>query len=234
MNQLQLPQNNQKKKLTTKEIILLVILVPIGIWMFLIGLPKDNDSNTNTIGTRENPAPIGKTVYYDGYIKNLLSKDTNTLSLRLTVTDVVRGEEALKIVENASKYNDLPEDGEEYVLVKVKIKLVKLTDDKKYTVSIYDFDFTTKDGAVLGRTSVSGLKPELSDLYEGGLTEGYVCCIVPSGTPLLLSWEDGERWFSLETDYQDTSETEQESFDAEDSADVTETTAEENNNIIDM
>lgn len=218
-----------------KEVILLIIVIPVVLWTFYSNYSKNESNKEDDLGARENPAPIGKTVYYDGYIKNLLSKDTNTLSLRLTVTDVIRGDEANKLVENASTWNRLPAEGEEYVLAKIQIKVVKLTDSKKYTVSVYDFDFTTKEGSVLDRASVSGLKPELSDIYEGGLTEGYLCCIVPIGTPLLLSWENGERWFSLESIETETSETETtSSHTEEESDDSTETTSEEIKDVIDV
>jgi len=223
MNPLQLPQNNQKKKITIKEAFLLIIVIPICLWILYSNFLKDESDKNDDYGTRANPAPIGKTAYYDGYIKNHLTQSVRSCSLQLTVTEVVRGQEANEMVKNASSRNDLPSEGEEYVLVKVAIKVVKLGNNQKYSVSIYDFDFTTKEGAVLDRASVSGLKPELSDIYEGGLTEGYLCCIVPIGTPMLLSWEEGERWFSLEPNQSETSAAESSSTEekATDTEDIT-------------
>lgn len=152
---------------------------------------------TKNVGTRLNPIPVGETATYDG-MENLFYN----YKAELTVTDVIRGDDAWAIVKEGNQFNSKPESGKEYILVKFKIKVLESVDDNKADFNNSNFTFVSASGTTYDDfVSIAGVKPELTDMYAGAEAEGYAYDIVDEGDkPLVVFHEgfDGEIWFATE------------------------------------
>lgn len=138
---------------------------------------------------KSDPAELGETVI--------------TGNFEFTVTDVVRGNEALAFVQQADASNDPPDDGMEYVAVKMKVRRVNPNDDW-ISISGAHFDLTGDNGIVYDRPFVYGLEPRFDvRLYPDGEYEGWTVYQASEGeSGLLLIFDTlfgiGERFFALE------------------------------------
>lgn len=163
-------------------------------------VPVDSTVSTEQpkqVGTRLNPIPVGETATFDG-MENLFYN----YKVELTVTDVVRGDDAWAIVKKGNQFNKKPESGKEYILVKFKIKVLESVDDKKADLNNAQFTFVSASGTTYDDfVTIAGVKPELTDMYAGAESEGYAYDIVDIGDkPLVVFHEgfDGEVWFATE------------------------------------
>lgn len=150
-----------------------------------------------SIGTENNPVRLGQTAVIDN-----MDDRYNSYKLQITITDVVRGQEAEDMVLEAGTYNDPAPGSMEYLLFKVKIKLVDSGDYSQYFVNKFYFDVVSQEGVTYETfTSVYGLEPELSSsLYIGEETEGYVPQLVMKGDSprvVFTGFYDWDIWFSL-------------------------------------
>ncbi len=122
--------------------------------------------------SRRNPAPIG--VKQSVTVESIREK----YDAHVTTLDIIRGDKANKIVADANIFNNEPEDNEEYLLVKVKIKVNNVKDDKKVSVNSYDFKAFTTDNVKIDFKSPVLSDKLSSELYEDGETEGYIAYLV--------------------------------------------------------
>lgn len=132
-----------------------------GLAKYLQEIAEETEASNvspNSIGSRKKPAGIGKTVSFNGtlYYKYCLD---------ITVVDFIRGEEANKLVEDASYWNDVPDEGYEWILVKVKVKATNAKGNGAVPISQYDFDFVSTAGEVYNHETIFDLLPEFSDIY---------------------------------------------------------------------
>ena len=144
--------------------------------------------------TRTNPAPVGATITYDG------SSYYNEAVTELTVTKVIRGDAAWQMVKGFNKYNDKPSSGQEYIIVYVKTKAISSKNDQQADTDDYDFTFVSGSGIEYQNTYVSGVDPELTNLYPGAEHEGIIVgLITKDDAPLLvyLKNSDVPIWFDL-------------------------------------
>lgn len=117
---------------------------------------------------RQNPAPLNTAQKVT--VENIFDKYTASV----TITEAVRGEAAWGILYNANKYNEKPEDGKEYIVVKAKLVLDSVAEDKAVSFSQYDFDAFSADNAEYQDVFVVNPEPRFSgDVYQGGTLEGY-------------------------------------------------------------
>ncbi|WP_088005531.1 hypothetical protein [Indiicoccus explosivorum] len=143
--------------------------------------PTEEETAADPIGTRSNPLPFGDTItadvniYGDGI-------DAYPASLDLTVTEVIRGQDAWNIVLAENQFNESPTEGYEYALVKVKGAL-KDAETENYPFHLFSMDFEYVDQEGTTYPLVSTVTPqELSgELYNGGAVEGYVANQVKIG-----------------------------------------------------
>lgn len=150
----------------------------------------------NKLGSRKNPVPLGSTVYYDG---------TNTIfdkyKVDITFTQVIRGEEAWALVQKGNEFNKPAPEGKEYLMIKVKIKAFESENDEKIDINAASFDLVSKDGVKYDDfTIVSGVEPQLKEMYAGAEQEGYIVFTVNIGdepTVVFLDRNNGGVWFSL-------------------------------------
>ena len=149
-----------------------------------------NSISDNGIGAEKtDPAKLGETVI--------------TSNFELTVTDVIRGNEALAFVQQASEGNDPPDDGMEYIAVKMKVRRIDPNDDW-IAISGIGFDLTGDNGVVYDLPYAIEPEPKLDvRLYPDGEYEGWSIYQAAEGeTGLLLIYDTlfgiGERFFGLE------------------------------------
>lgn len=84
--------------------------------------PTNTPSATNTprptptpnYGSITNPFPFGMEV----------ALSQGTANFTLTVTEVIRGQQALQIIKSANMFNDDPPEGMEFALVRIKLKYI--------------------------------------------------------------------------------------------------------------
>lgn len=150
-----------------------------------------------SIGTENNPIRLGQTAVIDN-----MDDPYDSYKLQITITDVVRGQEAEDMVLDARSYNDPAPGSMEYLLFKVKIKLVDSGDYSQYFVNKFYFDVVSQEGVTYETyTPVYGLEPALSSsLYIGEETEGYIPQLIMKGdSPRVVFTEfyGWDIWFSL-------------------------------------
>ncbi|WP_048096458.1 DUF4352 domain-containing protein [Archaeoglobus fulgidus] len=172
--------------------ILAVVCILIGI--VLVGCvseistkpdetPESQPVKTQTRGPRgsyENPASIKETVV------------VRTLSgtFEITVLDCIRGEKAYQVIKASNMFNPDPDQGFEYLLVKVRFKYA-LGKASQY-VSAYCFEAYC-DGTGYSPAFVVLPKdmPDFKDvnLIPEGMVEGWIAFIVPQGKDILIAYE---------------------------------------------
>ncbi len=141
-----------------------------------------HDAGNGESGTREDPIPWGKVVEY--------TDRTYGYTVEVSLTQVLRGSAALEIVQAADKYEDTPEAGWEYMLVEVKFKGLESKEGAAISVSdISDFSCCSQSGTAYEHAYVRNLKPELSNIYPGGETEGYLCFMVEEDDSPLVGYQ---------------------------------------------
>ena len=148
--------------------------------------------------SRTNPAPIGT--------EQTISIDTifDQYTAKMTITEVIRGSSAWEKIKAANQFNSEAEDGNEYILAKVKVTIAE--EKKGQAVSFYSGSLTafSKDNVEYPSVFVSNLKPDFSgSVYKGGTLEGYVAFQVDQSdtAPKAVFGADyngaGGIWFSL-------------------------------------
>lgn len=144
--------------------------------------------------TRQDPAPIGATIRYNA------TSRSNPAITDLTVTKVIRGDAAWQMVKDFNRFNDTPADDQEYILVYVHTSAISSENDQQAELDDYDFRFVSANGMEYKRESISGVKPELTNLYPGAEYEGIVAGLIEKGdSPLLVYLKDSDTpiWFDL-------------------------------------
>ena len=139
------------------------------------GAPQAEAKPANAPGKlRSTPAPIGTMV--DVAVKDFLNEYAGNVS----VDQVIRGEEAWKLIQSANKLNSTPKDGEEYMLAKISVKVTSSKDkDKQVDISGHDFTLVSQDGKDYEKRFVVLPSPELNaKLYEGASHTGWAVFIV--------------------------------------------------------
>ena len=108
----------------------------------------------------------------------------------ISVLEVIRGDEAWAMVYGVNKFNDPPEEGMEYIAVKIQARYIG-TEDRAENIDNSSFKTTGSAGVLYDRPYVIGPDPELSvSLYPGGEYVGWVIVQAAKGeTGLMLVFE---------------------------------------------
>jgi len=150
--------------------------------------------------SRSNPAAIGQVVSYG--IDNFMDKYT----AEITIAEVIRGEEAWKMIETANRFNSPAPEGHEYILAKINFKVASNKNaDAKVDLSPIDFKLVSKDGKDYEHRSVVEPDPGIrTSLYTGASHTGWAAFIVKTddNSPLLTFGReyDGTKgaWFKVQ------------------------------------
>ncbi|MDR1101072.1 MAG: copper amine oxidase [Clostridiales bacterium] len=162
-----------------------------------VGTPPQAPQSPSTNYSRNNPAPlnVAQTVTVDNYIEKY------TASVR--VISVIRGAEAWKQIKETNMFNDEAPDGYEYILAKVAVSAISVSDDKALDVNRYNFDTFSGNNESYANASVVVPDVLSSNIYTGGNCEGNIVALVKTddANPKVAYGLDysgsGGIWFSL-------------------------------------
>ena len=156
-------------------------------------LPTATPRPTSSLGTRENPAPVGEMLLFQ-------SGDD---ILRVRIREVITGPEAARRVADANMFNNAAPDGLEFVLFYSQVTLSQTP--KKEAVSVSDFHWTLVDmeGRLHNPPTIVEPEPAFNGRgYEGATIEGWVVHSRAVGEPALLVYGlafngTGGAWFAV-------------------------------------
>ncbi|NOU95652.1 DUF4352 domain-containing protein [Paenibacillus sp. LMG 31456] len=141
----------------------------------LIGENGETIPSSSTPGKlRNNPAKLGQKTEFA--VSDILNEYSGTLS----VDQMIRGEEAWKMIASANKFNEAPKEGYEYILAKISIIITNSkSKDKQIDVSPIDFVAVSSDGKDYNRAGIVEPAPTIrSKLYEGASNTGWAAFLV--------------------------------------------------------
>ncbi len=151
--------------------------------------------------SRNNPAPINTIQTYTQ--NNEYASDNHTVNIRIMET--IRGEKAWEMLYAANMFNEEPEEGYEYILVKVAMSVMSVQDDNAFSVNSYEFETFSSNNEEMPAPILVEPEPQLTGkLYAGGSTEGWIAVMVKKddANPKIAYGLDyngaGGIWFALQ------------------------------------
>ena len=196
---------------SNKEILLKTI-VPFSFALIILAAALPLASAQTQGSSPGSPAPAGITVSGiiecgEGYTS------TNSIDMKITLLDVIRGEDAWKRIRQASASNKPVESGTEYLLARIKFEYNARGTPGTciHQLSPKEFAAYSAKGEDYAAVSIVPPRPELrKDLKSGEEAEGWLVFAVPKDdkAPLMLYSADdsggavehgGGKWFLLAT-----------------------------------
>ena len=146
-----------------------------------------------------NPAPIGVTLAdiiacgsgYDSH---------QTYDIKITLLEIIRGEEAWKHIKAASLSNEPPKVGLEYILARIGFEFLARGSpgDCSYELNEEEFTAISSEGKEYKTPSVVLLNPKLRGrLSSGDFVEGWATFLVGKDDNKPLLTFGGSIWFRL-------------------------------------
>jgi hypothetical protein len=141
---------------------------------------------------RQNPAAANEQIVTDDW--------------EFSILEVIRGDEAWRMVQEANQFNEPPASGMEYITVKIHARYIG-TEDKAQSINGSFFKSTGSANVAYDSPSVVGPSPSLDIyLYPGGEFEGWVvvqAAVSESEVSLVFepTWDissSSERFIALE------------------------------------
>ncbi len=150
--------------------------------------------------SRQNPAPIGRTVNVNGF-----SIGGGTTLHEMTVLEVLRGDAAMAKLQEYSSFVIPPAPGEDYLVLKMKVKYVQGPEDETVRVSWVYFDLFSSQGFTYTPAfSVTPPDPLLAfDFLPGSTMDAWLVYALRAddARPLLaygVNWSTrGKGWFAV-------------------------------------
>ncbi|HMN10708.1 MAG TPA: DUF4352 domain-containing protein [Bellilinea sp.] len=115
------------------------------------------------------------------------SDPAETGSFRFTVLDAQRGEAVREIVQEGNQFNTMPEPGQEYVMVTVRVECLQA----ECSFSPYNLGVAGSENVVYEPEIVAGVDNSLESkqMLQGGALEGKLFFLVQENeTDLRLRW----------------------------------------------
>jgi hypothetical protein len=133
-------------------------------------LGENPQTNKIATYTRNNPAPINtpQTVKIENYFE--------TYKATVSIIEIIDGDTAWKKIEAANIFNSAPSEGNKYILVKIKVAISDVKDDKSINLSSSSFTAFSNDNVEYSDWNIIvEPNPQFSGkVYDGGTLEGYV------------------------------------------------------------
>lgn len=165
----------------------------------ILGL--DRDKNKDKDGSIHKPHKIGETAHFDGS-ETLF----DPFKSEVKIQEIYRGKSALKMIKDASIFNPEPEEGKEYMVAQVLVKITASKNQEIVGLSPNYFSLANgKDGRMYGDvTLIRNITPVLSPIEEGETSIGYICFSVDKDDQnpyiVFLSRANGGIWFQTTED----------------------------------
>lgn len=163
----------------------------------------DISANDNDVdkGTRRKPANYGDVV------KANIDRWDGKCVFEIELLEVIRGNEALKLIKKANHYNDNPSVDKEYIMAKFRCKNLKDLSEKDNAFELRNslFDFASSDDKIIDTdASVASFEPQMSaELFEGAEHVGWVFFLADkkekSPKVVFAYGTDKYLWFNLDT-----------------------------------
>lgn len=162
-------------------------------------LVSDQQAQTATESySRTNPAPIGtaQSIQVDNWLEKY--------NASVVILETTRGTEAYNMLKKANQFNSPAEEGMEYILVKTRVSINSVDEDKAVSLSSYSFDAYSADNVEYKSAFAVVPEPKFSgNVFAGGTLEGYFVVQVSQSdkAPKLVFGANydgsGGIWFSL-------------------------------------
>lgn len=147
-------------------------------------VPSASGQKANTTNSRSNPAELGETLPIS--VKDVFDDYSGNLS----ITQVIRGEQAWKMVQEIEPLNEEPKPGYEYLMLMAKITVTEMAEpDTAATLSSSDFTLVSTSGETYDEPMIILPRPMLDgSVYLGSSREGWVTLEVKKSdkTPLVV------------------------------------------------
>ena len=150
--------------------------------------------------SRRNPANVSEIVNitFDNKWSEQDEKNAD-----ISVTEIIRGEQAYNMMLEWNQFNSPPEEGYEFILAKVKFNLLSSKD--RLSLRKFDFEAISNEGRDYPMVSgvIDDVKSISTDIYSGASHEGYALLQVlkSDDKPLLTFGRDykgnGGAWIKL-------------------------------------
>lgn len=134
------------------------------------------------VATRQNPAKIGQEATFH------VSDIFDNYKGKISVSEIIRGEQAWKMITEANMYNSAPKDGDEYILAKINIAITENKKADAYVdVSGVSFRLVSTSGTEYDFVSIVEPDPTLdSKIYAGSSSTGWTTFEVKKSDPTPL------------------------------------------------
>lgn len=162
-------------------------------------LVSDQQAQTGTEAySRTNPAPVGtaQSIQIDTW--------SEKYNASVVILEAARGAEAYRILKEANQFNSPAEEGMEYIVVKARVSINSVAEDKAVRLSQFSFDAYSSDNVEYDEVFTVDPSPAFSgNVFAGGTLEGYFTVQVSASdkAPKLVfgAGYDGSGgiWFSL-------------------------------------
>ena len=157
------------------------------------------ESTNEKIGTRLNPIPLGDSVELSLSIGGQRSK------IRISISDVKRGDEANRMSDGPLLWKPLPDIEKEYLVFKVNEEIIETENDAPLHVHSAYFHAVSRNGITYQdyASNISGY-PSMPEMYKGAKFSAYMGMIVDVGDiptlKVLEGYTDDKQpvFFSLE------------------------------------
>ena len=121
------------------------------------------------LGSRTNPVPFQKTATVDD---ELYDDEGNVYAIKfdLTITEVIRGDEAYQKLLSMNEFNEAAPEGYEWVLAKTKVKFIESeTEDLAFHIDgIMNFKMVSESGDIYSGDVYGTTEPDFSfEMYVG-------------------------------------------------------------------
>jgi len=132
--------------------------------------------------SRSKAAAVGATV------TSPIEQAGEKFTVSVTLFQTIRGQEALKMIKKANAFNPEPESGEEYMLAKIKFKVISSGNpDVQAQISWMHFNAVSSTGSEYPISSVVMPGPALeAKLYAGASQVGWAAFKVRTDDPAPL------------------------------------------------
>lgn len=148
--------------------------------------------------SRNSPAPIGtaQSIQIDNW--------TEKYNASVVILEATRGAAAYNMLKEANQFNSPAEEGMEYIVVKARVSINSVSEDKAIHLSEYSFDAYSSDNVEYDTVIAVDPSPEFSgNVFAGGTLEGYFTVQVSQSdkAPKVVFGSNydgsGGIWFSL-------------------------------------
>lgn len=152
---------------------------------------KVAEKKESSIGKRSNPVPFGQTGTFSATATDEEWNGIN-MEISLTLSNIVRGEQAYNELVAENQFNDAAPEGMEWVLVTIEGAVIE-SENPDVNYNFYD-SFTVFDssGKSINQSVYAVTPNEFSgEVYEGASIEGQIAIIVPTNDNFLLEYNGG-------------------------------------------